>query len=285
LTPQARHGKIDLQKIVFSMWPESMARISRSSFVWAAPLLLLAGCGFDTYQKRLLETQTYFTYLDRIDQNLAGPWRTPPLISFRVPSQFQEIPPPQPTVGPDGKEEWPAVDPRQPDYVSLSIRGLVGAWRADVPVVGGEGVPTRPAYLYVASNYSLFAGDQAADASTFTQDLLTDIEGILQTTPSLEKIDYPRGNDYFPKQMFDVAEFHPELAINNVRYLFKAYATKQGDIQVVVILAQPEGMDPQAKLAERVPMMLETMRVSAERPQPKVPGTENQTGPSGGGDF
>ena len=210
----------------------------------------------------------------------------PSLIAIRVPNQFKEISPPLPEIGPDGEEEWPAIDPRQPDYISLSIRGLVGAWKADVDVVGGDGKETRPAYLYVASNYSLYASDEAAEAATFNQDLLTDLEGVLQTPPTeIETAVYPKGNDYFPKQTFDVAVFHPDLPINDTRYLFETYATKQGDIQDVVIVARPEGMDPSTKLSERIPMMLETMRVSTVRPQPKQPGQPNQPASQPGGAF
>lgn len=249
--------------------------------------LSISGCGLETYERRLAETSAYYAYLDRLDQNLAGPWRTPPVVELRVPRQFKELPAPQPTTNPDGSVELPSVDPRQPDFISLSFKGLLGAWQAEVNVVGGTASETRPAYLYVASNYDMFLTDQISEAPNFTQDLLTLMEGVLLTPPKEEPAAvYPKGNQYFPRQTYDVAVFHPDLAIHDARYAFEVYAQRQADIQVVLILVRPEGVDPQAKLSERISMMLECLRVSGERPQPKQPGgAPTQPGAPAGGGF
>src|SRR5687768_11617636 len=107
-------------------------RINRNLIRALIPVMCLvgAGCGFELYEQRLAATQAWYGYLDRLDQNLAGPWRGAPVDELRVPKNFTEVPAPQPTQNPDGSLEMPAVDPRQPDYANFAIDGLIGAWRA-----------------------------------------------------------------------------------------------------------------------------------------------------------
>src|SRR5262249_32147443 len=83
---------------------------------------------------------------------------------------------------------------------------------------------------------------------------------------------FPKGHQFTPKQSFDVYLFNSPLMIHNSKYVFEVYAIKQMDNQVAMILAAPEGMDPQSKVAERIQLMLESMRVSGNPPQPKQVG-------------
>jgi len=70
-------------------------RASRTICVVCVTLVVAAGCGRETYERRLEESKHYFTYLDKLNQNLAAPWAGRG-IKLRVPKQFQEIAGPKP---------------------------------------------------------------------------------------------------------------------------------------------------------------------------------------------
>lgn len=250
--------------------------------------LLVAGCGYEVYEQRLAATQALYAYLDRLDQNLTGPWRSAPVDEFRVPKNFKEIPAPVPTKNPDGSLEMPAVDPRQPDYANLTIDGLIGAWRADVDVGSGEGRQQQPAYLYVASNGPLFLAERVEEAIHFTKNTTAYLETSLGATGRAEPpAIFPKGHKFVKQQTFEVMLFNSDLPIHGGRYSFELYATQQGDNQMLVLLAVPAGMDPSSKISERMQLALETMKISKERPQAKPAGggaaPAGQPPPGGGG--
>lgn len=241
----------------------------------------VVGCGVETYERRLEATRQFYAYLEKLDQNLVSAWQAAPIDVLRVPKPLQEIPAPQPVKGPDGKMELPAVDPRQPTYVNLPIKGLIGAWTGPVDVGSGQQRRTATAYLYAATNYGMFLTEEAKDAGGYTRQLQTDMEAYLQASPADEpSMTFPKGNQFVPRQTFDVTFFRPQRTINDTRYIFEFYSTRQSDNQVVLIFARPEGIDPRSKVSENLQLMLESMRVSADRPQPKQKGN---TGPQAPG--
>jgi hypothetical protein len=252
---------------------------SRSVFVVLCALVGLAGCGLQAYEERLEATRSYWAYLDKLDQNLRPPWKTPPVESLRVPLQFNELPAPQPVEGPDGEQELPDVDPRQPDYVSLSIPGLIGAWKADVDAnVNGERA-TQAAYLYAATNHQMLLTD-ASEAAAFSPNLIAAVEAALGS-PAPESpapLPFPKGHQFTPKISFDVHPISSQDAIRGSRYIFEIYTTRQLDNQVAIIFASPEGLDPQSKIPERIQLMLESLRVSAAPPTPTQPGQGSTPG-------
>jgi hypothetical protein len=244
-----------------------------------------AGCGYELYEQRVAATQAWWGYLDRLDQNLAGPWRSPPVDEFRTPKAFKEIPAPQPTQNPDGSLSFPDVDPRQPDYANFALDGLIGAWRADVAVGGGgEERQTLPAYLYVASNGPLFLAERVEEAIHFTGNTTAYLETALGATGRKEPAAvFPKGHQFVKQRTFEVTLFNSELPIHGTRYSFEMYATQQGDNQVIVLLAVPEGMDPSARISERLQLTLESMKVSDQRPQAQQAGAApGQPAPAGG---
>lgn len=230
------------------------------------------GCGLEEYERRLKATEDYYSYQDRIERNLSPPWKSPPVDSLRVPLQFKEMPPPQPVPGADGKLEEPPVDPRQPDYASLTIRGLIGAWRTDVEAQVGGNREQRPVYLYVATNHQMLLGDKT-EALGFLENLLASLEADLQTTKVTQgAVSFPKGHQFSLKQDFENFVISGDAAIHDTRYVLDVYTTKQAENQVALILVRPEGMDPMSKIQDRLQLTLETLRVSAAAPQPKQPG-------------
>lgn len=250
--------------------------------------LLLAGCGYEVYEQRLAATQALYGYLDRLDQNLAGPWRNAPVDEFRVPKNFKEIPAPEPIKNPDGSTEMPAVDPRQPDYANLTIDGLIGAWRADVDVGSGEARQSQPAYLYLASNGPMFLAERVEEAINFSKNMSAYLETALGTPGRPEpSAVYPKGHKFVKQQTFEVMLLNSDLPIHGGRYSFELYTTQNGDNQIAVLLAIPSGMDPSSKISERMQLALEAMKISKERPQAKAAGGApgGAQPPAGGGGF
>lgn len=252
----------------------------------------LAGCGLETYEKRLEATRSYYAYLDKLDQNLvAKTWASPPVDALRVPLKFEEIPAPLPTEGADGKPEMPAEDPRQPDYVpNLTIEGLIGAWKTEVDAQVNNEQAKQTVYLYAATNHEIFLTGEADKATSFTRDLVASLEAALQTSAKTDPLfTFPKGHQFTPKQTFDVYLLNSPLMIRGSRYVFEIYSVKQVDNQVAMILATPEGMDPLSKVSERIQLMLESMRVSSNPPQPKAVGDLPGAAPTGpapkGGSF
>ncbi len=245
----------------------------------------LAGCGLETYEQRLEATKKYFAYLDKLDQSLSPPWRFSPIDGLRVPRQFQEIPAPQPITNSEGKQELPEVDPRQPDFLNWKIEGLVGAWQTPVDVVVGDQREARTAYLYAVVNSPLFQAGRTTDALAFSKNLMIDLANVLQIPPpedrSISRLSFPKEKPgYLPKLDYDAVNFRPEILIQGAQYDVEYYAVKQGDNQVAFIILLPRGMDPQSRISERIPLMLESLRVSPNRPQ-ATPGAAPAN--SGGG--
>uniref|UniRef100_A0A7C2NWL8 Uncharacterized protein n=1 Tax=Schlesneria paludicola TaxID=360056 RepID=A0A7C2NWL8_9PLAN len=231
-----------------------------------------AGCGQQTYEQRLAESGKYFAYLLKLDANLAPPWKQPPVEELRVPLQFREIKQPPPVKNEEGQvvEE---IDPRQPDYVPLTFPGLLGAWEAPFTVVIDGQPASRQGYLYCVSNTSmLIKPDESEKAPDFTRDLLVLIAEKLMLpqldfTTAAERQTHPRSQGYTPPNNFDVYLFEGDnLRIDDVPYTFEVFAHYQGPVQVALVLVTPVGTDSSAKLLERVPLMLERLKVSPKPP-------------------
>ena len=263
-------------------WDEMTTRHDLMQLVQRTPyglvlVLTITGCGLEVYEQRLAATQRYYSYLDRIDQNLAPAWRNPPIDEIRVPKNFKEIPAPQPEKNPDGSLEVSAIDPRQPDYLNFTVEGLLAAWRSDVEVFVDGARLTKPAYLYAASNSALFLADQIEGATKFSTNFVINSAAALQAPipdpKNHGRLELPKGDDKFvQKQSFDHVILNSELPIHDSRYTFEIYSTQQADNQVVVMLVVPVGMEPSSKISERMQLTLESLKVSAQRPQAKQAG-------------
>jgi hypothetical protein len=251
-------------------------------------LLLLGGCGQQTYEQRLLESQKYFAYVLKLDGNLAPAWRMLPVEELRVPLQFREIKAPPPVKNEEGKLVEPEIDPRQPDYVSLKFPGLLGSWEAPFTVVVDGQPQNVKGHLYCVSNTSmLLLPDEASRAADFTRDLLVLIAEKLMLpqldfSTAADRQTHPRTPSYSPPNNFDVYTFEGDnLRIDGVPYTFEVFAHYQASIQVALVLVTPVGIDSSAKLNERVPLMLERLRVSSKVPMGAAPvrGGSTPTGP------
>ncbi|MBA4031931.1 MAG: hypothetical protein C0478_13720 [Planctomyces sp.] len=233
-------------------------------------LITICGCGAAAYEARLEETNKYFRYMEVLDQNLGPVWRDSG-VELRAPRQFQLMPKPVPPKVEEGQPVPVLIDPRQPDYLNFEFPGLLGAWQTTVNANVNGTVAPRKAFIYVISNYSMFSqATQIEKAPQFSQNFLDRFWQILsipedQRRSSQEK--YPKGVGYQPDKNFTVINLRPMQSIDGVQYLFDIYLIQQQDVQVAVVVATPADSDATNFLAKGVPLMLETMKLTGEKPR------------------
>lgn len=235
-----------------------------------AALVLLNGCGAETYEQRLKETSQYFSYQDTRNQALSSFWSAPS-VELKVPIEFQQISaPPKKPASKDGEAESPEpeniVDPRQPDYADLFLPGLEGAWRCEVPVDVNDETEERPAYLYVLSNASLLKEKQMDAALNFFEDVNNQIARSFNQFIKNEEFKterFPQGKGYTDPKPYNVGTFEPETPIEEIPYQFVIYQTENGNNQVVILLVIPKNMTNRSKIKEHMDYSLETVNVTS----------------------
>ncbi len=247
--------------------------VDRRVCLLMAGSLALAGCGIDTYEQRLGETRKYYAYLEKLDANLAPSWKEGPVEELRVPLQFKNIRKPPPTKNEQGETVEAEVDPRQPNYLGLELPGLLATWETPLDVVVDGQKQQRKGYIYAVSNYSMFSSDLATQAPEYTRSLLGTISDRLSLPPvelgKGERETHPRAKTdaYTVPNNFEVYRFKSDqLVVDGVPYTIDVYTHSVKDIQFDLLLFLPVGIDTQAKLIERVPLMLERLKVAAKKP-------------------
>jgi hypothetical protein len=248
-----------------------------------AGLILAAvatGCGREMYEQRLDESKRYFTYLDKLNQNLSPPWVGNGL-KLRVPKQFQVIAPPKPKGKKDAKappkasskeapkdapEEPPveARDPRQPTFADLTLPGLQGAFTTQLSV-GAKG--REPGYLYVLTNSDLL-GRKGSDekAAQFNNTVLHTIAlavGLPDPAPDKMANDaVPKGEAWVAKRVFKVVRPGLPASIDGKEYRIEVYNCKQEKNEVSLVYVLPENVSPAEKLATNIDLSLETLQLT-----------------------
>lgn len=240
---------------------------------WCLAATLAAGCGYEEYNTRLAETAKYFAYQERMNANLAAPMRELPIEEIRMPLQFAALPKPKPPAKrEDGSEEETPFDPRQPNYANITLPGLIAAWQAPVETLVDGKPENRPGYIYALSNYWMFVTGHTEQAPLFTRDtrrLVAAAFGTVITDPDGvgDRETYPRAAQYTTPVAYDVTRFNPEMLINDVRYTVELFSHQQGDIQLILMVVVPRDADLQrTRLNERIPLMLETLKLSNKKP-------------------
>ena len=78
-------------------------RVWMASVAGVLSLAGAVGCGYETYELRLKQSKDYYTYLEKVEANLAPKWGDGrSILELRVPKQFVSIPAPQPIKREDG---------------------------------------------------------------------------------------------------------------------------------------------------------------------------------------
>lgn len=272
--------------------------MSLSRFLILSCCLLLASCGTEQYEARLLETNAFFEYRQSLDKVLQSqPWNGPNTITMRIPHGFKLLPPP----APPKEGEPPALDSRQPaamGFMPLELPGLVAAWRGDFPCDGRN----LPAFLYVCSNHHLFHASATNGAKPPEPELfLTELENTLgaamqveikplEAGPIRDNTRYaevcPREQKYALSKHFTGIALVPPGVLPQVGIALKGqyYGHYNGKIHVGILAIYPASI--RERMDEKLRTALETFSVSAAIPQavrPKTPGVPGAapTQPSG----
>jgi hypothetical protein len=257
-------------------------------------LLPAWGCGVETYERRLAETNEYFQYINKLDTALAGSyWEDATYgIKFRPPKEFVLMaPPPAPVEG-----EPPPPDERQPLYLGTELPGLIAAFRGDLPASDGQAV----GFLYVLGNHERIliraANDGVGDdPATYLDDLELLLANTLGVTITPGRGD--RDNEKFdvtipmerkyavPKEFTALTLLPPQpiqaggQEIQLRLQLYEYPSARQRStvpIQVALLMVYPTTVraDPVASLK----LALETLTVSDQAPRLERPGQQETGG-------
>ena len=257
-----------------------------------------AGCGREAYEHRLEESRRYFTYLDKLNQNL-GPIVTGKGVQIRVPKQFEVIPgaiPKKKDPKKSGKKESkdsdkaaekgsdkdaakdpPADDPeeerdpRQPKYADITFPGLQLAFSSDLSV-GGKA--HQKGYLYVLTNGDLL-GKRGSDekAAAFNNNVIHTIaQAVGQPDPPPEKMSndaVPKGEPWVKKRTFKVVRPGFPASIEGKDYRIDIYNCKQEKNEATLVYVLPENVSPGEKLSSNIDLSLETLLLTKIVPSAK----------------
>jgi hypothetical protein len=248
--------------------------------VGCAAAVCLAGCGLELYESRLSDTRAMFAHQELLNQHLSGAWGDGSVgISLRIPQHFEVLAPPEkpaadpnkPAADPNKKDAPPpepeeVVDTRQPSYMNIAFPGLRGAFRAPLKAYGdGNSTIETEGFIYVLSNHHLY--DQMDAAKEFSNHVVKTITDALHIEPG-ELLE-----DHFPIEGKAKASFVHSLKyrtgiwksqepISGYFREFSGYFYEQGEIQVVILFVLAKDVDSAEKLNDRIPLCLETLKVS-----------------------
>jgi hypothetical protein len=266
------------------------------ALVLGAGLLGIAGCGERLYEERLENTRKLYSHLELLDANLHRDWVDPDYgVRLRVPLKFGMIAAtaaPSGSLSPDAsqgtKAEAPAgADDRQPKYLNVELPGLRAAFAANLRILAvNGGAADDSGFIYVLTNHHL--ANSGERARTFHADLVAMLAQALHTAVKPEDWSEPK----FPMKVgtfaetvaYKLAVISPREPIFGVERQFSVYMHQEGDVQVVILCVFPKDVDASEKLAERMPLCLETLRVPGDklsRPAPAAGGTPSK-GPAAG---
>lgn len=236
-----------------------MTHGSRASLL-AVTLLFaaLTGCGLETYESRLKATTLLYQHYQVLNENLGPVWESGP-ITLRVPQQFVEIPAPKPPEAPKeagAEPPPPPPDTRKPTQPPLELNGLRAAFKADLTVDGGS---KQPGFIYVLSNYD-FTKDQKDMFGPLTREIANAFHlNIDEKTWKSEQ--YPeRATEAFPGMVYNAANLTPQDVEGPPRRV-SIYLNKQGEVETAIVMILPQKLDGSERLADRIPLCLETLNV------------------------
>ena len=264
---------------------------------------LLAGCGAATYKARLDETAEYFSYKQKLEEELAPSWSAWG-VAMRTPKQFQMLPAPPPPPE-DEEDPQPIEDPRQPKYLPIEFPGMLAAWEATVLAEQGGTDAEHKAYLYVLGNHSRYIqGPDNSGVSEAPENYLPEVEELITSTigvvlPEGEtgtgkeknqryREDVPRGmpnRKFAPKQDFIGVTLTPEIDPSDLPLPIEMqlYEWSGQRIQVVILMIYPRSISPQEHLQERLLLALETFSASDTPPSSSAQSGGGAPGGGGGG--
>ena len=249
--------------------------------------IFICGCGSQAYEERLEESRKYFEYRQSVDAVLQPRWWQADGfgLQFRPLKDFVEIP------GPAEGEP----DHRQPPFLPRPLRGLVGAWEANVPVdIEGSDVTEQRAWIFLCTNHEAFLrkeDDATVEPEKFTDQMIADLGFCLRYDEPTEERPWfteertPAETRYVPVKDYGVTVQPFEHTVNiagsgqvNMSFMLNQYAV--GPIQMMLIVAYPTGIDTRYGIEGRIKTAMEALRLTEE-----IPSKKKVLAPSSGGGF
>ncbi len=253
----------------------------------AVVVVWLGGCGADTYERRLSETCKYFEYLDTLNKLLTpSPW-TKMGVSIRVPKQFELLP--EPDSKDSSSKAGAGRDPRQPNFWKITLPGLLGAWKATVPVDTDQGSRQANAYLYICSNHDLWiqhVHGSSVDPMSFDTEFASRLAPVVHA-PKPETIDdwpwthkqIPPPGSFAVSKWFDTLNY--AVRIKGLPYELQLFRHVNGNIHVMILYIIPEDVPLKVGLKKAVTLSLHTLEVSKDLPtESKTPSDRKRLAPN-----
>ncbi len=256
----------------------------------ACGVLLMGGCGSQTYEARLEATKQRNAYLSRLDAELQPYAQAGFNVWIRPPKEMVHVPPPVPPkeegaeMPPDVRQSWHGVD------LTLPGGSILAAWDGQLPTAGGDRAPYR---ILLLGNHSRFLGRDSAEETGDPGQFFTDLELRLQNLfgVTLPPGDGGRGDrpnekyrvrlpnsDRFavPKTYFAVnfqSETTDSSETTGLPFQAWLYEHNAQRIQVAVLILAP--LNPSNDVRQRLLTSLETLQVSPDVPSaaPRAGGT------------
>jgi len=258
---------------------QAMPRTPRPKlFALLVLCLLVAGCGVETYQARVVEnTVPLFRYEDELNSNLGPEWSKGE-VHLRLPVGLKEIP------GPKKKED---EETRLPPSLSADLKGILGGFRgkADAVTAGGQAAKADM-HVLVMSNRSLIASPSAdAKPDKFDATLVKTLSAALGTGTSsgnesskrIEVGNSNRDRDAFgsvpPKIVYEMVQL--DTTIDDVPMRYEIYFRREAPLIVAVVFLVPKDPDRSERLRDKIDLSLQTLRITK-------PGAVAATGGGGG---
>lgn len=245
--------------------------------LFASAPLLLTGCGTEIYESRVENTKKLFAHMELLDGQLHNDWVDDAVgVRLRLPLQFAMIPASAAQGGSLGGTASsgtaaPAAstgDDRQPKYMNIELPGLRGAFLAKLKIIAANGASTtEDGFVYVLTNHHL--ANAGSSAGTFSRDVVALLSQTLRVAvnPADERQErFPRADGTFAQVVnYRSLVLNPKEPVFGVERQFSIYMYEQGGIQTIVLFALPKDVDGAERLTDRIPLCLETLRVSGEK--------------------
>jgi hypothetical protein len=255
----------------------SPCRMGLAMLALSTPLLL-ASCGAELYEQRLENTKKLFARMEMLDSQLHHDWSDNSVgIRLRLPIQFAEIAgraaTPAPSSGAAKGAEAASSpvphDDRQPDFMNIELPGLRGAFVAKLKFISASSaLHDEKGYIYVLTNHHLAsAGDRL---KAFHKDVVTLLSQNLKVgvkPDDWRPVTFPLAVGSFAEPVsYKTVALNPTELISGVERHFTLYLHEQGSIQTVVLFVLPKDVDGSERLTDRIPLCLETLRVTGDKP-------------------
>lgn len=252
---------------------------SRRMFLAQAVALstIAAGCGADTYEARLKQTQLYFGYLEQVNLALVPKAAQLEGVEIRPPKGFELLTlPPAPKEGEPEVQIEPANDPTRLGYdPNFVLEGVLGTWRATVRTEAEDANGTAFAYLHLLSNAQRWLDqplNNEIEPTAFLVDSVNQLANALnvEADTSVTPWDWERVSGlspFVPKQKIDRVLIQPEIKQPNPPVDVFLHRLDVKQTQVVLVLIVPRGIDSHEKIESRFKHTLETLKVSGVAPK------------------